>query len=732
MTENTNGSAHRGSSTTGASPTYFVSHSSGDDGIVRRLHWALAELDTSLTIDSRAFRSGEPLESTIRAAIDASSGVLVLVSPRAHGSAWVGKELKHALTVQKTRGGVEHFPVVPLLLDGTPLGAFEALFDEPPIHVALASSALDAAPHDILVALRRRLPTDVAQQAQPPAEAVEELRLELCDPRIVTHADGRRRACARARLVHVPATAGQREVHSARFALQAPLGVIEADDLRWYLEDYAVWPSPLLAERAARIEEQLAAWGRLLHDAALPAQAVGEVLKSWAAIGSARVARRFSVEVDSAIDVGSSEEDVLLAREAATLLLGLPWELLHDGRSFLFQGGQPVRVRRRLPSEQAVPVAVLATPIRVLLVSPRPEDDACEYLDHRASAGPLVEAIEALAGQVELQLLTPPTLPALRDELERAQRAGQPYHVLHFDGHGVYDRHAGLGALCFEHPDDAQRARGPRRHCNVPSPELGALLRDHGIPLVFLEACQTAQAESANESVAGALLKTGVGSVVAMSHSVLVETSRRFVEAFYRALSRGERVGSAMLAGQRELKDHPARGRVFGVGEFRLQDWFVPVLYQDRDDPPLFRVTPSAQTLEDWRQRLDHRRGALPEPPAHGFVGRSRELLALERLLAGERYAVVRGQGGEGKTALASEFARWRVRARQVARAAFVSLETHGHAPPSFCSKRTGTRRPCSTPWVANWSARTTASPRRTPSRRRWPRSSAHCASSRR
>ena len=29
------------------------------------------------------------------------------------------------------------------------------------------------------------------------------------------------------------------------------------------------------------------------------------------------------------------------AREAATALLALPWELLHDGKSFLFQGAKP-------------------------------------------------------------------------------------------------------------------------------------------------------------------------------------------------------------------------------------------------------------------------------------------------------------------------------------------------------------------------------------------------------
>jgi tetratricopeptide (TPR) repeat protein len=53
--------------------------------------------------------------------------------------------------------------------------------------------------------------------------------------------------------------------------------------------------------------------------------------------------------------------------------------------------------------------------------------------------------------------------------------------------------------------------------------------------------------------------------------------------------------------------------------------------------------------------------------------------LALQRLLRQERYAVLRGQGGEGKTALAAELARWLVRSQQIHRAAFVSVETHSH-----------------------------------------------------
>jgi tetratricopeptide (TPR) repeat protein len=44
-------------------------------------------------------------------------------------------------------------------------------------------------------------------------------------------------------------------------------------------------------------------------------------------------------------------------------------------------------------------------------------------------------------------------------------------------------------------------------------------------------------------------------------------------------------------------------------------------------------------------------------------------------LRSGARWAVVRGQGGEGKTALVAELARWMVRSHQVRRAAFVSVE---------------------------------------------------------
>ena len=684
----------------------FISHSSKDDDFVRELRTALNDHGQDGWIDSRELRGGDPLWSEIQKALDDASAYAIVVSTDSLQSKWVGRELRYALDVQKQRGK-DKFPVIPLSLNNTKLGVLEEFFGEEPTYIPVSSDAggVEAAVHAILVALGKRLPTDVPPTRQPKAEPLEELVLELADLKFVEQ-DGVRRASARARLVYEPATSGQREVTSVQpWRLIAPIGPIEAGELRWYLEQYAIWPSHYYGDRPRKVEENLVKWGQLLYDAAMPVAHRENVLQAWAKVhGSA--GRRFSVHVDTALEAGVPEADVKAAQEAATLLLGLPWELLHDGDSYLFQGAKPTRVRRRLPNTRVLDVPVVATPIRILLVTARPEDDTCGYLDHCVSALPLVEAMEALPGLVKIHVLSPPTLPALRAELDRAREAKQPYHVVHFDGHGIYDRTVGLGGLCFEHPDDIGKLE-KRRHVTVFTNDLGPLLRDHRIPLVFLEACQTAQAEKASESVASELLKVGVASVVAMSHSVLVETAKRFVEAFYKALAAGKRVGDAMLAGQRQLKDDTFRGHIFGAGEFRLEDWFVPVLFQEKDDPQLFKTTPQKQTIEDAKNMLAARLGDLPATPETGFIGRSRDLLALQRLLflpspsegagmmgnhflpsplggegsrvRGNHYAVIRGQGGEGKTALAAEFARWTVRSQQIQRAAFVSVETHGN-----------------------------------------------------
>lgn len=657
----------------------FISHASKDDPFVKELREALESHGLKVWVDSRNLRGGGKLAPEISAAIEQARQTIVVLSPQTINSPWVRREIRQALAVEQTRKD-EGYRVIPLMLPGIEPSALENWFDEEPvgIKIELKVGSISEALPQILAALGERLPTDYQLPQLAPHKPVEELLVKLSDPKVET-LDGKRRASAIAMLVYKPADEAAREVESKRFSFTAPLGPIEADDLRWYLEEFYRWPSGVFRERAERVEASLPAWGELLFDEAARSDSAKDALNAWrnAADGTER---RFSVQVDNELPDGASKEDQAAANEAASLLLSLPWELLHDGHSFLFHGKHPVRVRRRLPNRNPQPSVTRELPIRILLVSPRPEEKGVSYLDHRISAKPLVEAVEALGDLAKLTILRPPTFAALQTELTRAAEAGQSYDVVHFDGHGVYDRQVGLGTLCFEDPKDADKLEA-RAMQLVYAKELAGVMRDHRIPLVFLEACQSAQTEeNPSASVAASLLTEGVTSVVAMSHSVLVETARRFVKAFYEELAKGARIGSAMLAGQGALQTNPHRGKIAGAGDLRLQDWFVPVLYQEAQDPRLVPHRPSAdaQQIDDTRRRLSL--GRLPTAPPHTFIGRSRELLRLERLLLPEarpelRYAVVRGVGGEGKTTLAAELARWLVQTNRFRRAAFVSFD---------------------------------------------------------
>lgn len=661
----------------------FISHASADDAFVADLRKALADLKIPVWVDSRNLLPGGKLEPEIEKAIRDAESFLVVLSPATVNSPWVRREIAQALEVERGRRA-EGYRVIPLLLSGLTPGALGTWFKKEPVAITIDPDELSAALPDLLAALGKRLPTDRPAATEPDAKLLEELVLELTDPKIETQA-GERRATATAKLVYEPSKTGDRRVESSRFVFTAPLGPIETADLRWYLETYYIWPDKMAQQHAEGITNKLPEWGQALYKAALGSEAGREAFIAWqsASRSSENAERRFSLQVDRSLPQGSPNEAETASGEAATELLALPWELLHDGRSWLFQGRNPVRVRRRLPNHHSQPARATALPIRILLVSPRPEKDdkgnRIGYIDHRVSARPLVEAVENLGDLARLTILQPPTYGALEKALLDGDD-GQPFDVVHFDGHGVYDRRLGLGGLCFEDPGDEDRLE-ERRMDFVDAVRLAGLVREHRIPLVFLEACETAVATvDPTASVAGRLLEEGVTSVVAMSHSVLVETARRFVQAFYANLAQGARVGRAMLAGQRALFADTRRGKVLGIGELRLQDWFVPVLYQEEQDPQLItRISPKdVQQLEAKKRRL--RLGALPEPPQHAFQGRSRDLLALERLLHREEWAVIRGTGGQGKTTLAVELARWLTRTGRFAQAAFVSLERYRDA----------------------------------------------------
>jgi TIR domain/CHAT domain len=454
----------------------FISHSSKDDRVVSDIRQALERLRIEVWADSQRLAGGDLLTPVVMDAIGRSSHVLAILSTNAINSPWVRKEIDYAFGLQQK--------VIPVMLPGIEPAALGLWFDEEPVGVKLAigpggvSMALPA----LLAAVDEILPGEAVANLQADLAPMADLVLELSDPAI-SASDGVRRAAAVAHLTYHPADGGP-EVESPRYRFRSPLGPIEADDLTWYLERYINWPSGVFQERARAIEANLPRWGRSLFDTVNP-EAARKALEPWKA-APAGVERRFTVKVDREL-VDPTAQRRAEADESATLLLGLPWELIHDGEGFLFQGARGVRVRRSLPNRNPQPAIATPHPIRVLLVSPRPEDDSASYLDHRVSARPVIEALTGLGDLAEFKLLDSPTFPALQHELNRAA-----YHVVHFDGHGVYDREKRLGALLFED--------GSRRSDLVTADRIAEVIRGHRVPLFFLEACQSAKSLTVAEA----------------------------------------------------------------------------------------------------------------------------------------------------------------------------------------------------------------------------------------
>lgn len=647
----------------------FLSHAWADKAEVESLRRVLAAHGVDAWVDSREMVAGDELPAEIRAKIESARAFVLLLTEYAHQSRWVANELELARKVAQNIPGYRVIPIVAEPLSVTAIRFIFGAEHEPlAIPVRLTPGwAEDIAPR-LLAALGERLPTGEDATRAPRETPLAELKIALERPEIVEQG-GEHRATAEARLSFSPIDGGP-TVHGRPFRFVAPFGPIEDEELRWYLERYSRWPHGEFRERAKTVEAKLPRWGRALLDA-LERKETAEV---WHAFRDAKCERRISVCVDPEL-ADASDTQAQRAREAAANLLSLPWELLHDENSFLFTGKHGVRVLRRLPNHQRKPPIDTTPPLRILLVCPRSEDAQTSYIDHRVSALPVVDAVEALGARARLTILHTPTRTALENELQRAADAEEPYHVVHFNGHGIYDRRVGLGALCFEDEADADKLER-RAHKAVLGHELAALLRGHRVPLVVLEACQSAMTETTVEaSVAGQLLQGGVASVVAMSHSVLVETARRFVAAFYEALCAGQRVGEAARRAQQALASHRNR-TPRSRGKFELHDWFVPVLYQEDEDPRLVRESPGATVQELAARMRQAHLGEVPKAlPPHGFTGRSRELLRAERTLVKSRYVTLRSSGGEGKTTLAAELAQWLVRTHRFGRAALIAFD---------------------------------------------------------
>lgn len=247
----------------------------------------------------------------------------------------------------------------------------------------------------------------------------------------------------------------------------------------------------------------------------------------------------------------------------------LPWEFLYreDSRRFL-NLSQSTPIIRSLDVLQPPKPLPFDPPLRILVVISNPTGSAALDLTRER------ELIESSWGQmqdVDVHFVERPTTSALLEKL-----AEEDFHVLHFMGHGDFNRETGRGVLLLE--DDAGGVE------QVDASTMEVLLRDEStLRLVFLNACKTAMATEEQSldpfaGVATSLIMAGIPAVVAMQFPISDTAAVKFAGTFYRRVVQGYPVDAAMAEARKAIR----------VAEPQSMEWATPVLFMRSRDGVLF------------------------------------------------------------------------------------------------------------------------------------------------
>jgi hypothetical protein len=262
-------------------------------------------------------------------------------------------------------------------------------------------------------------------------------------------------------------------------------------------------------------------------------------------------------------------------------LADLPWEYLyHPERDLFLALSEATLVVRSLDIAEPVRPLRVAPPLRILALIAAPQ--GAPPLDTAREQANLATALQPAiaAGRITLDIIPHATLSLLEERLR------QPYHVLHFIGHGMYDERTQENVLLFEDAEGyARRVSGDDLRVVL---DTGKFLR-----LTMLNACEGARGER-NDPFAGvaqSLVRQGVPAVVAMQFPITDEAAAHFAARFYTALAAGDPVDIALVRARRLLYTEG-----FGV------EWGTPVLYLRGADAQIFDPAGLAET---------------PAPPPH-------------------------------------------------------------------------------------------------------------------
>ena len=324
--------------------------------------------------------------------------------------------------------------------------------------------------------------------------------------------------------------------------------------------------------------------------------------------------------------------------------LNLPWELLPLGEDASAICCQKDWAIWRAPADggEFPTAASPAGPLRILFMASAPVDQVA--LDYDREEDALLSCVATLPGArayiAEMGSL---------EELAILLKQVRP-QIVHLSGHGKV--HDGVGTFAFEdergHTDSKSAA------------DLVKPLTDSGVQCVFLNACETAQADVAG--FCQSLVAAGLPLAIGWSAPVADDLATLFAETFYREILSGEPVPAAMALARLKIQQE-GHHTTPAAGDVQDATYILPQLYcaATGEAPPIDVLYDRSLPEEDYRgpetryEQLPHGVIGLRQ----GFIGRRREQQALiPAMREGEMtVAVLTGIGGQGKSTLCTRIA---------------------------------------------------------------------------
>ena len=295
-------------------------------------------------------------------------------------------------------------------------------------------------------------------------------------------------------------------------------------------------------------------------------RAFGERL--FNAVFSGEVENCFRASLNEAANQGAG---LRLRVNGSAELNDVPWEYLYSPELDRFLSlSAETPIVRYVPTSHNVPALALVPPLQLLVMVADPTDFTRLNVEREWTTVRQAVADLEQRGLLVIERLASGSFAALQQKLRRT-----PYHILHFVGHGLYDKQTKEGMLVFE--DSNGRGRP------VSGREIGTLLHDYtsSLRLVVLNACEGARAPVGDPfaGVAQALVRQRIPAVVAMQYEISDEAAVTFSREFYGAMADGSSLDSALA---------DSRKAMFADG-WGLE-WGTPALYTLSSDGQVFDV----------------------------------------------------------------------------------------------------------------------------------------------